>query len=307
MHTDYLGSVRRYSNADGHLIGSNTLHAYGTIREQAKDCIPLAQGFAGHQDMDDSGLVRMQARTYSPFYGRFLEPDPVSMTETRLRDPQRLNRYAYARNNPVNLIDPSGQILETIWDVTSIGIGIAELVKDPSWAAAGAVGLDLAATLIPGVPGGAGVAYRTSRAAEKALDAARHGDEVIDGLKWGDDVTTTITKVDPKPTGGAVKKSPGQIGREGEAAVRNVFDIGPQSEIFIHGRRRIPDGLTGRAISEVKNVKTLSFTRQLRDYSDFAKNNGLKFDLYVRPDTNLSGTLLDAVEQKTIRLRYIPQ
>jgi len=44
-------------------------------------------------------------------------------------------------------------------------------------------------------------------------------------------------------------------------------------------------------LNRVKNVQSLSFTRQLRDYSAFAQQNGLQFNLYVRPTTILSGPL----------------
>lgn len=52
---------------------------------------------------------------------------------------------------------------------------------------------------------------------------------------------------------------------------------------------RIVDGQNNqlRTLSEVKNVQNLSYTRQLRDYADAANNLGYRFDLYVRPGTNL--------------------
>ena len=98
-----------------------------------------------------------------------------------------------------------------------------------------------------------------------------------------------------------------RTGQAGEAAVRGAFDIGPKEFIRINGRGRIPDGLTRTALSEVKNVESLSFTRQLRDFADYAKQTGRRFDLYVRPDTKLSPPLSDAVGDKLINLRQIPQ
>jgi uncharacterized protein RhaS with RHS repeats len=47
----------------------------------------------------------MQARYYDPVIGRFLSIDPVGFTPTR---PSMFNRYAYAANDPVNLVDPFG-------------------------------------------------------------------------------------------------------------------------------------------------------------------------------------------------------
>jgi len=49
----------------------------------------------------------MQARYYDPSIGRFLSIDPVGFLETG--NPVHFNRYAYANNNPANLIDPDGR------------------------------------------------------------------------------------------------------------------------------------------------------------------------------------------------------
>ncbi|WP_146575656.1 putative toxin [Botrimarina hoheduenensis] len=94
--------------------------------------------------------------------------------------------------------------------------------------------------------------------------------------------------------------------RVGQAGERAVGDIGPKTKININGRNRIPDGITRDAVSEVKNVKKLSFTKQLRDFADYAKQEGKRFDLYVRKDTELSGPLRDAVGRGDINLRFIP-
>jgi Restriction endonuclease fold toxin 7 len=89
--------------------------------------------------------------------------------------------------------------------------------------------------------------------------------------------------------------------------VRKSFDIGAKSPFSINGRDRISDGLTEYSLSEVKNVNRQSFTRQLRDYSDYAQDTGRRFDLYVRPDTKLSGPLQDAISSGRINLRAIPK
>jgi hypothetical protein len=88
--------------------------------------------------------------------------------------------------------------------------------------------------------------------------------------------------------------------------VREARDIGPKVRINANGRIRIPDGLTDTTLSEVKNVDSLSYTQQLRDFSDFAQATGRQFDLYVRQDTQLSGPLLDAIASGDINLNFIP-
>ena len=44
-------------------------------------------------------------RVYSPNLGRWFSPDPLG---GHLEDPQTLNKYAYVRNNPTSLTDPTG-------------------------------------------------------------------------------------------------------------------------------------------------------------------------------------------------------
>jgi len=100
--------------------------------------------------------------------------------------------------------------------------------------------------------------------------------------------------------------TPNEIGQAGESAVRGEYDIGDKSPIDINGRSRIPDGLTPETLSEVKNVARQCFSRQLRDFLDFAQQTGRDFDLYTRPDTILSGPLQDAIEDGLINQLFIP-
>ncbi|MBL7130967.1 MAG: RHS repeat-associated core domain-containing protein [Candidatus Omnitrophica bacterium] len=53
----------------------------------------------------ETGLYYYGARYYNPVIGRFITAD---LTVQHPGDPQDLNRYTYCRNNPVNLVDPTG-------------------------------------------------------------------------------------------------------------------------------------------------------------------------------------------------------
>ena len=48
------------------------------------------------------------ARFSSPNFGRWLSPDPIGKGAVRLDDPQTWNMYAYVRNSPATLTDPTG-------------------------------------------------------------------------------------------------------------------------------------------------------------------------------------------------------
>ena len=48
------------------------------------------------------------ARFSSPNFGRWLSPDPIGKKAVKLNDPQTWNMYAYVRNSPATLTDPTG-------------------------------------------------------------------------------------------------------------------------------------------------------------------------------------------------------
>jgi RHS repeat-associated protein len=68
--------------------------------------------FTGKERDAESGNDYFEARYYESSMGRFLSPDPVIITPDRMRDPQQFNLYAYVRNSPLRLVDPTGEILE---------------------------------------------------------------------------------------------------------------------------------------------------------------------------------------------------
>jgi RHS repeat-associated protein len=73
--------------------------------------------FTGKKLDDETGLVFFGARYYNPKLGRFITADSVVQSPY---DPQTLNRYSYCNNNPVNLVDPTGQswgsFFKSLWE-----------------------------------------------------------------------------------------------------------------------------------------------------------------------------------------------
>ncbi|WHI49542.1 putative toxin [Microbulbifer sp. MLAF003] len=113
----------------------------------------------------------------------------------------------------------------------------------------------------------------------------------------------------------SVTKSPGQLGREGEAAASAITGVGKNTQKFaVNGSDRIPDQVNASNIStrnplhltEVKNVKSQSFTRQLRDNVDLVGPGG-RVDVFVRPNTKLSGPLKRANADPTNPINIRPE
>ena len=98
------------------------------------------------------------------------------------------------------------------------------------------------------------------------------------------------------------------LGRAGEEAV-GITE--PKTGIRINGRMRFPDRVTDEVLTEVKNVKRLSYTRQLRDYVAYAQQTGRTVELWIRPSTlegagtSISGPLQAAEAAGHIIIRYI--
>lgn len=75
---------------------------YGTTRGGSVTW-PNRKGFVGG-DIDPTGLTHIGAREYDPVLGKFISVDPMFNND----EPQTMNNYAYANNNPVTKSDPSG-------------------------------------------------------------------------------------------------------------------------------------------------------------------------------------------------------
>ncbi len=68
----------------------------------------ISSPFTSKERDPETGLDYFAARYMSSAQGRFTSPDPLWVNADRLLDPQRLNLYAYARNNPLRYNDPTG-------------------------------------------------------------------------------------------------------------------------------------------------------------------------------------------------------
>jgi RHS repeat-associated protein len=107
--SDHLGTHAVVENATGTACEQDIdYYPYGG--EQEDYCPNVAQNykFTGKERDSESGLDNFDKRYNASSMGRFMSPDPVFISADRLTDPQSLNLYAYVRNNPLSLVDPTG-------------------------------------------------------------------------------------------------------------------------------------------------------------------------------------------------------
>ena len=244
--------------------------------------------YRGYVYDTETGLHYLGSRYYDPAVGRFINADDVSLLGAN-NTFAAFNLFAYCLNNPVGNLDVDG------------GFAITTLI------------------LIISVVIGAGAAVQHGY--NMRQEGASWGDTILEsagvGLGWFATVYTLGMSVYPvycdysisqgrvpmTEIGGGnayaetekdllTGNSPYEIGKAGENMAG--IDQSAKSTIQINGRNRIPDELTNTALREVKNVKYISNTQQLRDYRDFALSTGRKYILVVRPTTVIARTVIAA-------------
>jgi len=110
FHQDALGSTRLVTTGSTTSYSSN----YQPFGPQygASGSDPTYKYTDKPQDAA-TGLYYFGARYYNTTLGRFLSRDPAG---PQPKDPQSLNPYAYARNNPERLTDPTGAFWISQWN-----------------------------------------------------------------------------------------------------------------------------------------------------------------------------------------------
>ena len=102
LHGDHLGSTS-LTTAGSVVEASRTYYPYGAERS-ASGTLQTDRRFTG-QKSDATGLLYYNARYYDPTLGTFISPDSLVPDPGRVID---YNRFLYARGNPLEYSDPSG-------------------------------------------------------------------------------------------------------------------------------------------------------------------------------------------------------
>ncbi|TDB89958.1 RHS repeat-associated core domain-containing protein [Actinomadura sp. 7K534] len=106
LTSDHQGTAQVAINANTQQTTIRRFDPFGAIRALDEDATwPSDKGFVGGTQ-DPTGLTHLGAREYDPQTGRFISIDPL-MDQA---DPQQMNGYTYANNNPITNADPDGRM-----------------------------------------------------------------------------------------------------------------------------------------------------------------------------------------------------
>ena len=100
---DALGSVRQLVDTSGVVRLAKNYEPYGSAM-QSQGSKNSTYGYSG-EAADASGLTYLRARFYSSYLSQFIQPDAWS---SRVDNYNNLSLYAFARDNPLRYVDPTG-------------------------------------------------------------------------------------------------------------------------------------------------------------------------------------------------------
>ncbi len=187
LHGDIIGV---YQSSDSKLIGTYEYDLWGkliSVKEASKGIDTngiLTKNpfrYRGYYYDNETGFYNLNFRYYDPAIRRFISADSTALLMTATTSIGCKNLFNYCENNPVNGKDSSGAVIETPFDLVTLGISIVDVCVNPTdpWAWLGLIGD--AVDLVPCVTG-------VGEAVKGAKYAVRYGDEagaaMADFFRW---------------------------------------------------------------------------------------------------------------------------
>lgn len=189
------GDVIRILNSSGSVVAYYTYDAWGKLLDSGgamADINPLR--YRGYVYDQEYGLYYLQSRYYDPEIGRFLNADRFISTGQGYFC---FNMFAYCENRVTVYDDPAGNAVETVFDLITLGLSIAEVAANPAdpmaWAGLAGDAIDL----IPFVTG-VGETIKGLRLVDKAKNMVDIADTLGDSIDTYRDVRKVTKGTDRK-------------------------------------------------------------------------------------------------------------
>ncbi|MBF0533231.1 MAG: fibronectin type III domain-containing protein, partial [Candidatus Omnitrophica bacterium] len=155
-HTDHLGGTNVTTDNAGTVKEKFEYEPYGKTARHDAAALPeetTKYNFTGKESDATSGLYYFEARYYDSSLGRFITPDKIVQ---EISNPQTINRYTYANNNPVNNIDPTGHSWFKKWFSKAVAFVAAAVtfvatMGNPGAAAAVFMAFNVTDTVVGGI------------------------------------------------------------------------------------------------------------------------------------------------------------
>lgn len=113
--TDLLNSSSIMTDSTGTVAETMDYFPFGSIRiDQKTSTFTEQRKYIGEEYDAETGLNYLNARYYNATLARFISQDPMFWEQQNLSDPQSLNSYSYAQNNPITLSDSTGRAVDVV-------------------------------------------------------------------------------------------------------------------------------------------------------------------------------------------------
>ena len=200
-NTDGLGSITEITNQSGAVVQRYAYSSFGKIESQFDANFVQPYTFTARELDLETGLYFYRARSYDALTGRFLQEDPSSYLGGSV------NFYPYVLNNPLNSVDPSGNIVQllspdTYLDLGFLGYDLYRILVDNVLNDCDNLGTnlgsfagDLAGLAVPGITG-VGASIRASHS--RTLVIGKLKDLHPSALKSGEFALDWLNKGSPK-------------------------------------------------------------------------------------------------------------